>query len=90
MGYHTAYSLEVQNATKEQLDSVLAFLGDRGVIGYALDEEFGCCDTVNWYDHDEDMIAASNRFPNILFCLHGEGENNGDLWNKYYYSGKMQ
>ena len=90
MGYYTAYSLEVQDATKEQLDDICTFLKERNVINYALDEYFECCEIVKWYDHDDDMLALSERFPDLLFCLHGEGEDNTDLWNTYYRDGKMQ
>lgn len=43
-----------------------------------------------WYEHDEDMLALSCRFPDFFFTLNGAGEEQGDLWNTYYYNGKMQ
>lgn len=43
-----------------------------------------------WYDHEEEMKESSEKFPDVLFKLHGEGEDNGDLWNKYFMNGKMQ
>ena len=47
-------------------------------------------DAIKWYNWKHDMIALSKRFPNILFALHGEGEENGDLWNAYFKNGKVQ
>lgn len=43
-----------------------------------------------WYDWEEDMCILSKRFPEILFCLHGNGENNDDLWVAYFFEGKCQ
>lgn len=43
-----------------------------------------------WYDNEEDMLELSKEFPDILFKLHGEGERNEDIWDKYFMNGKMQ
>lgn len=43
-----------------------------------------------WYDWKEDMSLLSKRFPEILFYLHGEGENSDDLWDAYFLGGKSQ
>ena len=43
-----------------------------------------------WYDHEKDMLEMSKEFPEIVFCLHGEGETNEDLWYKYFKNGKIQ
>lgn len=52
--------------------------------------EDGWCFYDKWYDHDEDMLAISEQFPDLLFELHGEGENAEDLWNAYYLNGRVQ
>lgn len=101
MGYYTAYNLEVENYDKatgvrsadvapDVLKEIVAELEKRDVIGYALTEDLYCADHVKWYDHDSDMIEVSKLFPDVLFCLHGEGELNADLWDAYYLDGKMQ
>lgn len=43
-----------------------------------------------WYEHEGNMKTISKRFPNVLFTLIGEGEENQDLWVKYFKNGKMQ
>lgn len=36
------------------------------------------------------MKAFSVEHPMMLFTLHGEGEESGDIWNEYYLAGKVQ
>lgn len=49
-----------------------------------------CDDECKWYDHKEQMLELSKQFPDTLFELHGIGEENEDVWNKYFKNGKMQ
>ena len=51
---------------------------------------FESYDEHKWYDHDKDMIKISAMFPDVVFCLHGEGEESDDLWNAYYSNGKSE
>lgn len=47
-------------------------------------------DSCKWYEHDEHMRQLSKKYPSVVFILHGEGEEQGDDWFKYYKNGKMQ
>lgn len=47
-------------------------------------------DSTKWYTHEDHMIWLSSKTPNIVWSLHGEGEESGDLWYKYFKAGKMQ
>lgn len=47
-------------------------------------------DVLKWYDHDEDMIKLSLCFPDYIFILEGEGEENGDLWRTIYHDGQLE
>ena len=50
----------------------------------------GAADEVKWYDHEIDMKALSKQFPDFLFELRGQGEENADIWLKWFFRGKMQ
>ena len=43
-----------------------------------------------WYDHQDDMRTISRKFPEILFTLNGEGEEQGDIWKAWFLGGRMQ
>lgn len=97
MGYYTTYDLVLRTPDGKQdirdqsiHDKAVELLRERDVIGYALDTSLSCNSAVKWYDHDEDMIAVSKQMPNVLFCLHGEGDETGDIWDAYYLNGKSQ
>jgi len=80
MGYYTKYELE----TSEQFDEIQEAIVKES--NYSSPFEESC----KWYDHEEDIKAVSERFPNVLITLSGEGEEQPDLWKKYFKNGKMQ
>lgn len=43
-----------------------------------------------WYYCSVDMKEFSRAFPDVVFRLHGEGEESGDLWDAYFKNGKWQ
>jgi len=43
-----------------------------------------------WYECESDMKEYSKKHPKTLFCISGEGEESGDLWEKYFLNGKVQ
>ena len=103
MGYLTEHYLVARRAdrqpvTQEQYEAILKELKAHDLIGYALDSgyltdkeaEFYSCDMVKWYDHDQDMLAISKVFPDMVFMLHGNGEDSEDLWQAYYKNSRME
>jgi hypothetical protein len=104
MGYYTSYSLTITRLDKKrrkiprELELPPA---EHAFVIYQLQKECdgarcaldGCgeCNELStWYSHEEDMIAFSQRFPDLLFCLHGVGDANNDMWDCYFHNGKLQ
>lgn len=56
--------------------------------GYAL--TLGFEDETKWYDNEKDMKLLSKEFQEVVFHLHGIGEENEDVWDKYFKNGKVQ
>jgi len=83
MGYETNYQVSVDDQSirlDDELESVSKYSGwDNGFLG-----------AIKWYDHDADMRKLSKQWPKATFTVHGEGEDNLDLWDEYFVNGKMQ
>lgn len=39
-----------------------------------------------WYDFETEFPAFAKRFPDVLFCVYGDGEESGDVW-EYRFKG---
>lgn len=57
----------------------------QGIIDYMF-----CGESCKWYNHEVDMLSVSKVFPEYIFEVHGEGEETGDVWIKWFHDGKMQ
>lgn len=103
MGYYTSYKLTIEEGSlddiqkiEEEMELIDAGLGadlcpdiheyDVECIGNAW--EYG--ESCKWYDWRLTMVEYSKRHPNVVFKLHGEGEESGDIWNAYFKNGKHQ
>ena len=82
MGYYTQYELEAggELESREHKCGIESYNGWSGLFD----------DTVKWYEHDEDMKAYSKLHPLVLFKLSGVGEEQPDLWIKYFRNGLVQ
>lgn len=45
---------------------------------------------VKWYDWKQEMTDLSRAFPDLVFKVHGCGEESGDVWDAYFCAGKRQ
>lgn len=46
-------------------------------------------DECTWYNHQEELEAASAKHRDIVFVLDGEGDDCGDIWREFYLNGKL-
>lgn len=104
MGYYTCYTLYAKTPDDQRLltetsDAINEWLKEHQIIGYALGEyEDDDTNTTTWewhhdckwYEHDEDMQALSEAFPDVVFCLHGVGEEQYDEWDSYWHHGENE
>jgi hypothetical protein len=75
-------------AIKEKFEVKDSIPTVKGVIAYLGHDPFEA--SCKWYEHADDMIKISKKYPDVLFILSGEGEESGDIWKEYFYKGKVQ
>jgi hypothetical protein len=91
MGYYTNYELVAMRGEVDDnfITELRALTGYDEFFGYASTGEFYVND-VKWYKYNEHMIEISQRYPNLVFRLRGNGEEAGDIWQTFYKNGKRQ
>jgi hypothetical protein len=83
MGYYTDYTISAEPTLPEDFQWPKEFYVEEygGGSMYTHDK---------WYSWRDDITEFSKKHPNILFTVHGEGEDSSDLWNCYIQNGKSQ
>lgn len=93
MGYYTDYQLEVygRSLSKEQATAInQAVMGMDNVSWQSWDTTEWWASEQKWYEQEEDMYQLSLQFPDVCFLLHGNGEDQYDLWDEYWQNGSYQ
>jgi hypothetical protein len=85
MGYYTDFELSVHEGDPDR-EKVAERLSELST--YEWDTDFFL--NAKWYEFNLDMTKLSEEFPDVIFCLDGNGEENGDIWRAYYKNGKAQ
>jgi hypothetical protein len=91
MGYYTNFALttvfvDALDVMPDDIDFKATFVS---ITGYSLDNEWSL-NMVKWYNHETDMRRLSARYPQWVWQLDAEGEEQGDIWRKYFHDGRMQ
>lgn len=96
MGYYTSFDLTMLPQPAKDLEiaitrDIIALIDHISPDEVQEDEmEWFLCDSLKWYDHEKHMVEISKKYPNIVFILHGEGEEPDDMWNEYYCAGVFE
>lgn len=84
MGYCTNYTLTIEprNYPEEVLFEQTSYYG--ALEDFINKEVCG----IKWFEHEDDLICISKKYPDLLFVLEGVGEEHPDIWKKYFKNGK--
>lgn len=80
MGYNTNYYLINIKPYDEKIHKILLDEINRGYNPFV--------DRCKWYEWEEEMRAFSLKYPDHLFHIRGEGEENKDIWEATFKGGK--
>lgn len=90
MGYYTRFELDI-NRDGEQVIEALKQSAAYTRFDHSDGTDIWCSeDRWKWYEHEEELKAVSLQFPLSRITVTGYGENDGDIWRKYFVNGKMQ
>jgi hypothetical protein len=97
MGYYTTYNLSTLpeiSKESEVYGRIRAWLSAREQSNTDFDSVVKCwvdesADETTWYEHEADMTALSEAFPEITFTLSGYGDEREDVWEKVFVGGAM-
>lgn len=82
MGYYTRYDFSVVGGGDDKTDY------KEELVKRLPYDYFDC--QITWVNWSRDLMNFSKEYPDVLFLLSGEGEENADLWRAYFRNGKMQ
>lgn len=91
MGYYTNFSLDFEPEEPELVE----YLEEAADQNYFQDANFFHAWTRNleptkWYSYEDDLKSLSKKFPNVLFKLYGNGEEDDDIWVAYAKDGVFE
>jgi hypothetical protein len=91
MGYYSSFTLGTRIPPAPTHAKIMEDLrGQFEEANFALDAAGAAEESSKWYDHEENLKEFSRQYPSVVFVLQGEGEENEDMWIKYFKNGKMQ
>ena len=92
MGYFTTFAVTAQENGKEIdfsdiMKHELAKITQE-IDSTDIDELADGCFNSKWYSYDSDVKLLSEKFPNIVFTVDGQGEDSDDFWKHYFLTEK--
>ena len=82
MGYYTYYNILIRHKDLETRKRVCEELVSKCDMEDVDDTEYTYCSTYDkWYSWEEDLNDLSQKYPDVVFDVSGNGEEFDDHWN---------
>lgn len=96
MGYYTYYTCYVidedsygKEKIKQAANRLAEILYGEKPSKEVQDFEFICENgEMKWYEYEDNMKKLSKEFPDMVFELSGNGEDEEDFWKEYFLNGE--
>lgn len=94
MWYYTSHKLiieDVPNSKDKTNEEIFEEIKLNDSMGYCFSEwlwEIG--EKVKWYDLEKEMLEFSKQYPNKVFKLYWEWEEQWDIWQEFFVNGKSK
>lgn len=93
MGYYTNYEVNIMNIPEEKYSEIKNEIWN--IIGYDADNEGETSHMIfsfesKWYDYEKDMLQFTEKYPDVLVEILGEGEESGDIWKARFRNGESE
>lgn len=95
MGYYTLYQLKMIRSSSEdkkgEFAEMVKEMNEKYVLGIGMvsDTETDIFEA-KWYHWEKDMTDMSKKYPDILFELSGDGEEQDDFWKARFLNGECE
>ncbi len=96
MSYYTNYEVSV-TGFKDFKEAYTALQEFKEIVVHGIYDETLCdnefefsISEASWYDNEDDCLRFSKKYPNTTITVHGDGEENGDIWKARYRNGEFE
>ena len=89
MGYYTRFKIEIDR-DGDQVIETLTQTSDYNKFQHNGAGSWSSEDAWKWYNHEDELQAVSKAHPLSRITVTGYGEEQGDIWRKYFLAGQMQ
>jgi len=100
VGYYTSYEVTVTGFNDADEAEFAQFKLKKAVSCYPVDITLSGrtgkkllafeTDDIMWYMWESELIEFSRTFPHLRIEIHGEGEENGDMWKARIQNGEVE
>lgn len=89
MGYYSEYSLDLdlKDTAYKREDLIAELRGKSEYAAAALLPNGETASEDKWYDFDEDMLALSKKYADVVFALERRGQHASDIEKRFYKNG---
>lgn len=91
MGYYTKYDVKITGI--DNANQAVKIARDYDLVDYDVSDTGTVLNAFyegKWYNWEKESVALTRNYPRILIEIHGEGEENDDIWKARVRNGECE